>query len=110
MPANAAPSHSPDASPGSAAPRLWVESLALTDFRNYPKLSLDLSPGALVFAGANGSGKTNILEAASLLAPGQGLRQAPFADLARAGGNGGWSIFARVHTALGSVGIGTGLL
>jgi DNA replication and repair protein RecF len=90
-------------------PRLWVERLALTDFRNYPSLSLDLRPGAVVLVGANGSGKTNILEAVSLLAPGQGLRQAPFADLARAEGNGSWSVFARVNTALGPVDIGTGL-
>jgi DNA replication and repair protein RecF len=43
------------------------------------------------------------------LAPGQGLRQAPFADLARAPGTGSWSVFARVNTALGPVDIGTGL-
>lgn len=97
----------PEATP--EAPRLWIERLSLTDFRNYRSLSLDLSPGAIVLAGANGSGKTNILEAVSLLAPGQGLRQAAFSDLARADGGGGWSIFAHVNTALGAVDIGTGL-
>jgi DNA replication and repair protein RecF len=105
--ASTATSPGPEAT--SEAPRLWVEHLTLTDFRNYPALSLDLSPGAIVLVGANGSGKTNILEAVSLLAPGQGLRQAPFADLTRTEGAGGWSVFARVNTALGAVDIGTGL-
>jgi len=109
MPASTAPTLGHEGRPSAGAPRLWVERLALTDFRNYPSISLDLRPGAIVFVGANGSGKTNILEAVSLLAPGQGLRQAPFADLARAGGAGSWSIFARVNTALGPVDIGTGL-
>ena len=63
-----------------------------------------------MLVGANGSGKTNILEAVSLLAPGQGLRQAPFPDLARNGGDGGWTAAARVHTSFGAVDIGTGLV
>jgi DNA replication and repair protein RecF len=91
-----------------AAPRLWVERLALTGFRSYPALTLDLSPEPVVLTGPNGSGKTNILEALSLIAPGQGLRQSPLSDLARAGGDGSWSVSARVHTAVGPVTIGTG--
>jgi DNA replication and repair protein RecF len=109
MAASTAPSLGHEGRPSAGTPRLWVERLTLTDFRNYPTLSLDLSPGAIVLVGANGSGKTNVLEAVSLLAPGQGLRQAPFADLTRAEGAGSWSIFARVNTALGPVDIGTGL-
>jgi DNA replication and repair protein RecF len=109
MAASTAPSLDHEERPSAGTPRLWVERLALTDFRNYPSLTLDLRPGAIVLVGANGSGKTNILEAVSLLAPGQGLRQAPFADLARAEGAGSWSVFARVNTALGAVDIGTGL-
>ncbi len=91
------------------APRLWVERLTLTGFRNYRALTLELGPEPVVLAGANGSGKTNLLEAVSLLAPGQGLRRAPFPDLALAGGDGSWSVAARVHTAIGAVDIGTGL-
>lgn len=91
-----------------AAPRLWVERLTLTGFRNYGALALELAPEPIVLTGPNGSGKTNVLEAVSLLAPGQGLRQAPFSELARAGGDGSWSVSARVHTALGPVTIGTG--
>ena len=90
-------------------PHLWVERLSLTNFRNYASLLLEPGPGPAVLVGANGSGKTNILEAVSLLAPGQGLRRAPFAELARAGGDGGWSVAARVSTGLGPVDVGTGI-
>lgn len=58
--------------------------------------------------GPNGAGKTNLLEAVSLLAPGQGLRRAPFAELARATGDGGWAVAAHVHSMMGAVDIGTG--
>jgi DNA replication and repair protein RecF len=92
-----------------ARTRLWVERLILTGFRNYAALALELGPEPVVLAGANGSGKTNLIEAVSLLAPGQGLRRAPFPDLARAGGDGSWSVAARMHTALGAVDIGTGI-
>lgn len=90
--------------------RLWVERLTLTNFRSYTSATLELGPGLVVLTGPNGSGKTNILEAVSLLAPGQGLRQAPLADRAKAGGDGSWSVASRVHTSLGVVNIGTGQL
>lgn len=88
--------------------RLWVERVSLTGFRNYTSAALALGPEPIVLIGANGAGKTNLLEAVSLLAPGQGLRGAAFADLARTGTS-GWSVAARVHTALGSIDIGTGV-
>lgn len=92
----------------TASPRLWIERLSLTAFRNYPSLDLALAPEPIVLTGPNGSGKTNVIEAVSLLAPGLGLRQAPFPDLARAGGDGSWSVSARVHGAFGAVTLGTG--
>jgi DNA replication and repair protein RecF len=92
-----------------AAPRLWVERLTLTNFRNYQTATLELGPRPVVLAGANGAGKTNLLEAVSLLAPGQGLRRAAYAELARVPGDASWSVAARVHTDLGAVDIGTGL-
>lgn len=88
---------------------LWVERLALTNFRNYPALTLETSPEPQVIAGANGAGKTNLLEAISLLAPGQGLRRAPFAEIPRAAGDGGFAVAAHVHTLNGAADIGTGL-
>lgn len=92
-----------------AGPRLWVERLTLTNVRNYANATLTMGPEPVVLAGANGSGKTNLLEAVSLLAPGQGLRRAAYADIARVPGDGSWSVAATVHTDLGAVDIGTGL-
>lgn len=64
---------------------LRLERLTLSRFRNYE--ALDWRPGGrlVVIAGANGSGKTNLLEAVSLLATGRGLRGAATATLARGG-------------------------
>ena len=99
-----------DANAGKPAEhaRLWVERIALSGFRNYATATVRPGPDPVVLIGANGAGKTNLLEAVSLLAPGQGLRSATFADLAKAGAA-GWSVAATVHTALGSVDIGTGV-
>jgi DNA replication and repair protein RecF len=88
--------------------RLWVERIALTNFRSYTALSLDAGPRPQVLIGPNGAGKTNLLEAVSLLSSGQGLRRAEFSDLPAHGGNGSWAVAARVHTLLGPSDIGTG--
>ncbi len=88
---------------------LWVERLSLTNYRNYPSVTLEATARPQVIAGANGSGKTNLLEALSLLAPGQGLRRAPFNEIPRAGGDGGFAVAAHVHTLNGPADIGTGL-
>jgi len=93
-----------------AARRLWVERVQLTTFRNYAFATLDVSATPQILIGANGAGKTNLLEAISLLAPGQGLRRVAFPDLAMTGGDGSWSVAARVHSRLGLVDIGTGQL
>lgn len=92
-----------------AANALWVERLALTNFRSYAAARIETDAGPQVIVGANGSGKTNLLEALSLLSPGQGLRRVPFSDLARAGGDGGFAVSARAHTLAGAADIGTGL-
>ena len=39
-----------------------IKKLALTNFRSYPSLELELEPGVTTFIGDNGSGKTNIAE------------------------------------------------
>lgn len=59
--------------------------LSLTDFRNHAATQIDVGPGLVVLAGPNGSGKTNILEAVSLLAPGRGLRGAALDAMVRQG-------------------------
>jgi DNA replication and repair protein RecF len=98
------------------AHRLWVERLQLTDFRNYAALSLTVGPDPVVLTGANGSGKTNLLEALSLLTAGQGLRRAPYPELARlrqtqssTGSPLGWAVAARLVTPRGAVDVGTGI-
>jgi DNA replication and repair protein RecF len=47
---------------------VYVAGLSLTDFRNYPTVELALQPGATVFVGQNGHGKTNLVEAVGYLA------------------------------------------
>lgn len=79
--------------------------LVLTDFRNHRDTILNVGPGFVVLAGDNGAGKTNVLEAVSLLAPGRGLRRAPLTEMARQGGSGGFGVAAQLD---GEVEIGTG--
>ena len=84
-----------------------VIRLALTDFRSYADAMLAAGPGFVVLTGENGAGKTNILEALSLLAPGRGLRQATLSEMARSDGPGGFAVAARLD---GGVDLGTGAL
>jgi len=84
-----------------------VARLVLTDFRSYPSAAIHARPGLVVLTGENGAGKTNILEAVSLLAPGRGLRQAALGEMARSDGPGGFAVAARIDD--GSE-IGTGTL
>jgi len=81
-----------------------LSRLSLTDLRNYAELTLAPGPGFVCLFGENGAGKTNILEAVSLLAPGRGLRGAPLSEVARSAGPGGFAIHAR----LGETDLGTG--
>lgn len=81
-----------------------VTRLVLTDFRNHADAMLAPGSGFVVLTGENGAGKTNILEALSLLAPGRGLRRAPLSEMARQGGPGGFGVAAR----LGDIELGTG--
>jgi DNA replication and repair protein RecF len=85
-----------------------LSRLVLTDFRNHAALTLEAGPGFVVLTGENGSGKTNVLEAVSLLSPGKGLRRADLSDMARQGGPGGFGVAATL--AAGPVEIATGTL
>ena len=62
-----------------------LNRLALTDFRSYPALDLELDPGVSVLIGPNGQGKTNIVEAVGYLAHHSSHRVAQDAPLVRAG-------------------------
>jgi len=108
MPPSNAPTPGAAAAAPAAGPRVWVEALRLTDFRNYAEFTLSAGLGPIVLTGPNGSGKTNLLEAVSLLTAGQGLRRAPYPELTRVGAT-GWAMAATVRTPLGPRRIGTGL-
>src|SRR4051812_385055 len=82
--------------------------LTLTDFRNYPRLNWRPGARISVVFGPNGSGKTNLLEAVSLLMPGRGLRGARQTDLPRRRGDGNWAVAGRFMTSEGETDIGTG--
>ncbi len=47
---------------------MYLSRLLLTDFRNYRQLEVSLGPGLFLFHGENAQGKTNLLEAVSMLA------------------------------------------
>lgn len=83
-----------------------LSRLTLTDFRSYRTCTIEPASGFVLLFGENGAGKTNLLEAVSMLAPGRGLRGAPFSDLARGEGSGSWAVAARLSRAE----IGTGTL
>ena len=76
---------------------MTVTELSLAQFRSWSRLDLILDRQPLAIFGPNGSGKTNILEALSMLAPGRGLRSAPAKDQARHGPEAGWRIRARIE-------------
>lgn len=88
--------------------KVFLSRLKLSDFRNYAGLSLQLDARHVVLTGDNGAGKTNLMEAVSLLSPGRGLRRAAYADVARVGAETGFSVFAELDGMEGPVEIGTG--
>jgi DNA replication and repair protein RecF len=64
---------------------LLLRAVELIDFRNYAALDLEVSPGVTVLIGANGQGKTNLLEAIAYLATLSSFRGATDDVLVRAG-------------------------
>ncbi|RJL05762.1 DNA replication/repair protein RecF [Paracoccus aestuarii] len=80
---------------------MTLHHLRLSQFRSWPRLDLALDDRPLAIFGPNGSGKTNILESLSMLAPGRGLRGAAPADQARQDAGAGW----RIRAALGDHGV-----
>ncbi len=88
---------------------LFLKNIRLTQFRNFAQQERSASAPLVVLHGANGMGKTNIMEAISLLAPGRGLRSASLPDLQRQGALTPWAVFAELHAAKGALQLGTGL-
>src|SRR4029079_3280441 len=87
-----------------------LDRITLASFRNHAASRLDGSAHFNRLVGENGAGKTNVLEALSLLAPGRGLRRAPLAEMATSGAPGGFAVSAALDCGDGRepVQLGTG--
>ena len=83
--------------------------LSLTDFRSYETLTWRPEAKIVALAGPNGSGKTNLIEAISLLAPGRGLRGAKLTALPRHGSPGLWAVAAGIEREGAQFSLGTGI-
>ncbi len=115
----AAPAAQSFPAPNAAAPAtisVAITQLTLTDFRSYAGLRLDVDARPVVLTGANGAGKTNLLEALSFLAPGRGLRGTRLSQAGRQIQRGvanqttvPWAVAVKLTTPDGPMNIGTGL-
>lgn len=71
-----------------------LDRISLSRFRNHGDTRLDGAARFNLLVGENGAGKTNVLEALSLFAPGRGLRRAALAEMPGQNGDGGFAISA----------------
>jgi DNA replication and repair protein RecF len=71
---------------------LALRSLTLSHFRSHKRAEITCDGRPVAIYGANGSGKTNILEAVSLFSPGRGLRRASAEDMTRRPEALGWKL------------------
>ncbi len=94
----------------SAMTTAFIRRLSVNNFRSYHAAQVKLDrAGPVVLTGANGAGKTNLIEAISLLAPGRGLHRATMDELAFSEGDGGWAVSAEIEGMLGLATLGTGI-
>lgn len=84
-----------------------IRQMRLRDFRNYRRLDIETDARPIILTGDNGAGKTNLLEAISLLAPGRGIRRASLSELTREGGS-TWAVAATIASGDGPVSVATG--
>lgn len=106
----------PEATPqggAQGAVRICASRLTLSNFRSYEHVRIEPGAAPVVLTGANGAGKTNVLEALSFLTPGSGLRRARLGDVGRReiGDELGrpWAVAATVEGGAVPVQLGTGL-
>jgi DNA replication and repair protein RecF len=92
--------------------KLIINQIKLSNFRNYSFLDVCFEDKPIVITGQNGSGKTNMLEAISLLTPGRGIRNATIGAVSKYDSTSGaslpWSVYAEISTPEGGITIGTG--
>ncbi len=94
--------------------KFYIKKLILKNFRNHIDLSLNIGKASLLIYGDNGCGKTNVLEAISLLNQGKGLRKSNIEDyinqnILLQGSYNTWGINADFICPNGMFNIGTGL-
>ena len=94
--------------------KFYINKLNLKNFRNHVDLNLNISEASLLIYGDNGCGKTNILEAISLLNQGKGLRKSNIEDylnhkILLQGSYNTWGINADFLCPNGKFNLGTGL-
>jgi DNA replication and repair protein RecF len=77
---------------------MTLDRITLNRFRNHAASRLDGAAHLNLLIGDNGAGKTNVLEALSLFAPGRGLRRASLADMADSRGSGEFAVSAVLRT------------
>ena len=92
----------------------YLKKLNLTNFRNHSSLLMKSAESAILIYGENGCGKTNILEAISLLSQGKGIRKSKIEDyftqsVFNNNPQKSWGINADIVTPDGNINIGTGL-
>lgn len=85
-----------------------LDHISLAPFRNHCATTLEGTRGFNLIVGENGAGKTNVLEALSLLSPGRGLRRASLSEMAPAGGH-GFAVGASLSTGGEPVRLGTAM-
>ena len=87
-----------------------LTEIRLRNFRSYTEACLNgLASSFVVLTGENGAGKTNILEAVSLLSPGKGMRNADLGDFQnKKYVDQVWAISANLSTQYGEIKVGTG--
>lgn len=69
-----------------------LSKLILTNFRNYETAGFEFTNPITVIVGRNGAGKTNVLEAISLLTPGKGIRGATMNEIKKVDAT-NWAVF-----------------
>lgn len=88
-----------------------LDRVLLSRFRNHRETLIEGTARFNLLVGENGAGKTNVLEAISLLAPGRGLRRAQLADMPGQGLDGGFAVSAALAAPGGEpVQLGTGVM
>src|SRR3546814_11966678 len=87
-----------------------LDRILLSRFRNHRETAVEGTAQFNLLVGENGAGKTNVLEAISLLAPGRGLRRAQLADMPGQGFDSGFAVSADLAPGGGDpVRLGTGV-